>query len=508
MKAVLDFNGYFDLQKKFHIKEYSLFSLDHHGNVVNIIHEIFSSSTQDFNKLDLITQQNYVRYYQKYGLEWTSRTYTTGRIQPEVPYFLFNSGLTFVANQIKENVLREYLKELSVENILLYDFICLQDIGHHPEASHRQRDLCSYHMNPNYNYCARDNVLDMVRFITTNHLFNNHVLKRIHVAIDFNNWKADSSGIKELSIINISHNGALAENKLEVLIGSTKTDENPVVYRKYYRKHGIKWRFGNRDFKSFRANLNITLHQALFVYVKNDTQKEILCQVNRKARNKIICLDKFGYIPGNSELAKTKCSWHYNQNINNCAADNARLMANWLVQNKLYKKPRRDWMMQLSVQGESESFLASAQLANRAKYYQSIDQQLKLPIDIPPNSLTEGNKRRLNNNLKRFYESFGSEGALPKRQRVESSSEDSQTDDEDIDPDFGEYLDKNDLRTLKFDPEIFNRATDELIAGREEMDNGSEELSLERLLNDGRSSSNAMHNFDADLFDESFGEML
>lgn len=508
MKTVLDFNGYFDSQNKFHIKEYSLSSLDHHGNLLNNTHEIFSPSTQDFNKLDLITQQNYVRYYQQYGLEWTNRTYTTGRIQPELPYFLFNSGLTFVADQKKENVLREYLKELSVENILLYDFICLQDIGYNSDASDRQRASCSHHTKPNYNYCAKDNVLDMVKFIKTNNLFNNHVLKRIHVAIDFNNWKADSSGIKELSIINISHNGALAGNKLEVVIGMAKTDEDPFIYRKYYRKHGIKWRSGNRDLKSLRADLRIILDQALFVYVKNHSQKEILCEINRIARNKIVCLDKFGYIPENSELAKTKCGWHYNQNINNCAADNVRFMANWLIRNELYKKPKRDWMMQLPVQSESDLFLASAQLAKRAGYYQAIDQQLKLPINTPSNLSIKGNKSRLDDNLKRYYEPFGSEGASPKRQRVGSSSEDTQTDDEDIDPDFAEYLDKNDLQTLTFDPETFNRVTDELDVGREEIDDGSEELSLERLLSDGGSSSDVIHNFDAVSFDESFGSMF
>ncbi|XP_057336381.1 uncharacterized protein LOC130674915 [Microplitis mediator] len=110
-------------------------------------------------------------------------------------------------------------------------------------------------------------------------------------------------------------------------------------YKNFMEKFGIKNTNQLYPMNQLRQKVKLIIVQNDLIYVRNDHQLSKLMSFisDRKYQSdKIKLLSDLGF-DDNYELTGTNCPHHINKSNNYCAGDNAKLMADWLIERKVNK---------------------------------------------------------------------------------------------------------------------------------------------------------------------------
>lgn len=387
MKLVINFNGYYNSENAFIIREYSLHGIGPTGKTMLESSEVILPGTKNPKNLDSVTTRNFAAYFDNHGILWNSGTKSSIAATSLIDYIVSSSSTIFVANDDQENLLRRYLDYHHATTPSNYTYVCLEKIGYTENL--KNSSACSYHDSPSYD-CAAARVVDMVEFVRRNQIYSEYKLKFVHTVVDFNNYLPNYLGIKELSIIPLDPNGSPGKQMLMVAKPRNESRTNQIAYQNYYRKHGINVNKGDKIFGDLKATLMRVLDRAMFIYVKDHNQMRILCEVNQSWMSKITDLSQLGYDAISKESMTTLCRNHDKPQTYNCAEDNAELMVDWLLNTKMYNVPVRRFHF------ENRSFAKQLVALAKLSSYNAIEQQSKRLGDtqVAPPSTTLTNKRK------------------------------------------------------------------------------------------------------------------
>ncbi|XP_074114307.1 uncharacterized protein LOC141537306 [Cotesia typhae] len=327
MKAILDFNGYFS-GNKFTIKEYSLYVIrDQTHDEVSRQFQV-SKPPINWHDLSLENKNNYKIYFEKFGISWKRGTRNAKVIANNLWDTLKNVKAIYVLNRKKRELLRNYF-----DKDLPFKFIYLDDLrfGFEPVMSTQ----CRYHKNPQKNNCAGDNALAMMKWLNRVRIDPVEIPGQTNIVIDFNGYFFSDTEyiIKEYSLI-------IFRDKTNEILGKDFQVSNPPVpchqldkitqdnYASYYNSHGIGWNKRTQDNEFIKNDLTQKLKNAKIIYVRDQTQNELLITYLNRDFN-AVCLVDMGL---NLEPEMIiDCENHVEPKKNNCAHDNVSKMFKFIT---------------------------------------------------------------------------------------------------------------------------------------------------------------------------------
>lgn len=159
------------------------------------------------------------------------------------------------------------------------------------------------------------------------------------VVIDFCGYRIpdDKFGVKEFSIYYVNKDNKIVRKIFNIVKAPCEwhslKPETKKEYKKLYEKYGINYKTGFCNYNISICVLCKYLKHMKTIYVKNDTQKDLLEKyILRSKKLNIICMDAIGF--NGAEEMTTKCRSHELPDKNNCVNDNALAMVDWLLKNK------------------------------------------------------------------------------------------------------------------------------------------------------------------------------
>ncbi|KAH0554976.1 hypothetical protein KQX54_014254 [Cotesia glomerata] len=327
MEAILDFNGYFR-GKKYKIKEYSLYVI--RGQTYDVVSHYLqvSKPPKCWHTISLENRNNYKTYFKRFGIGWKTGTHNEKLITNNFWDALRNVEAVYVINQGKRQLLENYF-----DKFLPFKFIYLNDLGFDFEP--QMTTQCRYHKKKENNNCAGDNTLAMIKWLKKVKI--NHVEipgENKNILIDFNGYFLSDTEyiIKEYSLY------IFRDKTNEIISKDFQVSKPPVPcyqldnvaqdnYSTYYDSYGIGWSEGKIVSAFIRNDLQQKLQNSRNIYVRDQTQKELLISYLDQDFN-AVCLADVGlnFVP----QMKTDCKNHAEPDKNNCAQDNTSKMLKWL----------------------------------------------------------------------------------------------------------------------------------------------------------------------------------
>lgn len=326
INIVIDFNGYYLSENDFRIKEYSMYSIDAKSNQVVSKEFDVSAAPMLWGQLDNQQRDFYGVYYRSHGIEWSHGSRHSESIESDLRNKFCFAKKIFVQDQKKHELLIEYLN---------YDFkaIYLTDFG--LEVKNKMVTECENHTEPRRYNCANDNVLRMLR------LLSSYRPKKESIVIDFNGYLINNKYvIKEYSLY-IIEDGTykIVTNDFDVSKPPIKKNkieldaESEVEWKRFYSRHGIDWDFGTRDYKSTKSHLEKVFKEKSIIYVLDENKhKLLLSYFDDNPAAKFVHLNDYNFYF--KPTMSTKCTNHQQKFKNNCANDNVERMLEWLVNTK------------------------------------------------------------------------------------------------------------------------------------------------------------------------------
>lgn len=328
MEAILDFNGYFS-GKRYKIKEYCLYVIRSRTHDVVSHYIQVSKPPKSWHSLSLENRNNYKTYFKRFGISWKTGTHNEMIIANDFWVTLKNVEAVYVINQGRRELLKNYFKK-----DLPFKFIYLNDLGF--DLKPQMSTQCRYHKNPQKNNCAGDNALAMMKWLKKVRI--NHVEipgEKKNIVIDFNGYFLSDTEyiIKEYSLY------IFRDKTNEVIFKDFQVSKPPVRchqldklaqdnYSTYYDNYGIGWSKGKIVSTFIKIDLKQKLQNSKNIYVRDQTQKELLNSYLDQNFN-AVCLADVGldFVP----QMMTNCKNHAEPDKNNCAQDNAFGMLKWLL---------------------------------------------------------------------------------------------------------------------------------------------------------------------------------
>ncbi|XP_057337297.1 uncharacterized protein LOC130675531 [Microplitis mediator] len=177
------------------------------------------------------------------------------------------------------------------------------------------------------------------------------------IVIDFSGYYYKNKFIiKEFSLCRLDYLSVITEP-----ITITKDPQNAIPlqannksYKNFIDKFGVKNSHNLYPVYVLRSRLMRINHENNKIYVRNGEQLSKLISFINNSKyqsDKIKLLSDLGF-DDNYELTETNCPHHINKSNNYCAGDNAKLMAEWLIERKVNKiNSRRNMQLVINFSG-------------------------------------------------------------------------------------------------------------------------------------------------------------
>ncbi|XP_057337413.1 uncharacterized protein LOC130675611 [Microplitis mediator] len=162
------------------------------------------------------------------------------------------------------------------------------------------------------------------------------------IVIDFSGYYYKNKFIiKEFCSFRIHHLTIIPEQTIitKDLITSIPSRPQNESYQKFIDKFGINNTLSSYELKKLREKIKLAIDRNNNIYVRNRQQLSKLIRFINDERygcKEVKLMSDLGF-NDSYELTETNCPYHSNQSNNYCAGDNARLMADWLIDRKLNK---------------------------------------------------------------------------------------------------------------------------------------------------------------------------
>ncbi|KAL5948485.1 putative Bracovirus protein MdBV-1-18 [Microplitis demolitor] len=350
MDIIIDFNGCFLSDKKYIIKEYSLFHIDKKSCHITSDHHNVSKPEFRWEELESRIKNMYqLKYYKHYGIHWNTGSKSHRSILNSInTQMLFAEHLYVRTSKQRQLLIDHIISDFNKCKII--NIKCLDYLGY--TIKPKESTICKYHDEPKTYNCAHDNLVSMTRWLKASNLYKIDYRSKMHIVIDFiGHLKPnDLFAIKEFYMVALNEFFMTTNVFYSLLKHPIDFNKLPMRYQldyqSFYDQYGIRWSSGVDRYQDFKLKLRNYIVNSTFIYVRNSKLKNILENIIGNDYN-IICLDKFGYnIP---PKMSTQCSSHDRKDRNNCPCDNLKHMKNWLEFSNMYKASLRyDYMDTLS----------------------------------------------------------------------------------------------------------------------------------------------------------------
>ncbi|XP_074114310.1 uncharacterized protein LOC141537310 [Cotesia typhae] len=346
MNTIIDFNGFYNSDDKYVIKEFSICMIRDGSNEASSTLHGVSKFQMEWKALSKKNKTIYENYFKIYGIEWKKGTYLEKFVVQNLWEVLRNTKTVYLLYKGKRDSLANYLSD-----DLNFKFEYLKDLGFvfKPDLYTK----CRFHNNKSKNNCANDNVLKMVKWFTQKPIdhFRMNVTQEkslnqnltpntvnldenINIVIDFNGYYLSENDfrIKEYSMYLIdakSNQVVLKEFDVSAapMLWGQLDNQQRGSYDDYYLSHGIEWSYGSLYSESIESNLRNKFCFAKKIFVQNQKKHELLIEY-LNYDFKAIYLTDFGLEVKNKMV--TECKNHTEPRRYNCANDNVLRMLSLL----------------------------------------------------------------------------------------------------------------------------------------------------------------------------------
>ncbi|XP_057336476.1 uncharacterized protein LOC130675014 [Microplitis mediator] len=175
MQVVINFSGYYDYKNEFTIKELSIVGLSNDGKT--IYHKLYVTKPvyHSNNFINDINKKKYDNYYNNFGIRYEDGNYESKCIIIKILEILFHYDIKII---YVKNYYYRYLLSKVVNNIKIYDFICLEDYNY--VETYDISTNCEYHKHEDNskNICVNNSAVNMVNWILTNEFYKSEVRNR------------------------------------------------------------------------------------------------------------------------------------------------------------------------------------------------------------------------------------------------------------------------------------------------------------------------------------------